>query len=211
MGNNNYGQCGFEKERNSINEPQLLMNDKNIVSICCGKNFSIIVTRDENQNTILKSFGDNIHGQIGKANHMEGLIGIIDHFPNISSIHCGASHSFVLTEEGDVYGSGDNTMWKVGLAGNKITLNYEKVDISKIAFISTGEMHSVFVNCKNEIFVCGNGASGRLGNGNKDNIKKLTKLRFEGLKMIHNQQISMAKNFFLIFWKFIIPCHYCMM
>ena len=44
MGYNEYGQCGFDENVKSINEPRLLLNDKNVFDICCGYYHSFILT-----------------------------------------------------------------------------------------------------------------------------------------------------------------------
>ena len=44
MGDNGSGQCGFDKNVESINEPRLLLNDKNVFDICCGYKHSFILT-----------------------------------------------------------------------------------------------------------------------------------------------------------------------
>eukprot|EP01091_Cochliopodium_minus_P015761 TRINITY_DN5698_c1_g1_i1.p1 TRINITY_DN5698_c1_g1~~TRINITY_DN5698_c1_g1_i1.p1 ORF type:complete len:181 (+),score=40.21 TRINITY_DN5698_c1_g1_i1:220-762(+) len=56
MGKNEFGECGFGNEIFESREPKLLMTDKNIISVCCGMNFSVILTRDENQKNFVKDF-----------------------------------------------------------------------------------------------------------------------------------------------------------
>ena len=52
---------------------------------------------DEKGNTLLKCFGYNVYGQLGINNTTNQFeIQTISSFPNISSVHCGAYHSFIL-------------------------------------------------------------------------------------------------------------------
>ena len=47
---------------------------------------------------MLKCFGRNDFGQLGlKHNNSQFGVATIQFFPNISSIHCGAYHTFILT------------------------------------------------------------------------------------------------------------------
>ena len=48
MGHNGNGQCGFEKKRGKIEQPTLLLKDEKIFSICCGGEYSIILTSKNN-------------------------------------------------------------------------------------------------------------------------------------------------------------------
>eukprot|EP01091_Cochliopodium_minus_P014005 TRINITY_DN4661_c2_g1_i1.p1 TRINITY_DN4661_c2_g1~~TRINITY_DN4661_c2_g1_i1.p1 ORF type:complete len:212 (-),score=55.95 TRINITY_DN4661_c2_g1_i1:9-644(-) len=43
MGNNNYGQCGFEQKVSFVEVPSLLLTDPNIFSISCGYSSSLIL------------------------------------------------------------------------------------------------------------------------------------------------------------------------
>jgi len=45
MGTNDNGQCGFEdKNKETIDQPTLLLKDENINSVCCGHRYSFILT-----------------------------------------------------------------------------------------------------------------------------------------------------------------------
>ena len=44
MGNNEYGQCGFENGKQKIEQPTLLLKDEKIISVCCGSYHSFILT-----------------------------------------------------------------------------------------------------------------------------------------------------------------------
>ena len=44
MGSNDYGQTGFDEKTANLQKPTLLLKDENISDICCGYNFSFILT-----------------------------------------------------------------------------------------------------------------------------------------------------------------------
>ena len=53
---------------------------------------------------MLKCFGYNSNGQLGlKHNNNQFGVATIDSFPNISSIHCGAYHTFILTGKKKIF------------------------------------------------------------------------------------------------------------
>eukprot|EP01091_Cochliopodium_minus_P012873 TRINITY_DN4008_c0_g1_i2.p1 TRINITY_DN4008_c0_g1~~TRINITY_DN4008_c0_g1_i2.p1 ORF type:complete len:541 (-),score=145.81 TRINITY_DN4008_c0_g1_i2:22-1644(-) len=138
-GTNSSGQCGFklvpyedwmddeshEEDYDLINKPTFLLTDKNIISLICGSSYSFILTRNEKGNTILKCFGLNSSGELGigfgeKGNVMKSnkskqiKPSINESFPNISSVHCGANHSLILLDNGDVYVAGSNWHGTIG-------------------------------------------------------------------------------------------------
>eukprot|EP01091_Cochliopodium_minus_P001463 TRINITY_DN1132_c0_g2_i1.p1 TRINITY_DN1132_c0_g2~~TRINITY_DN1132_c0_g2_i1.p1 ORF type:complete len:416 (-),score=88.22 TRINITY_DN1132_c0_g2_i1:27-1274(-) len=191
MGSNGKGQCGLGKEIRKVETPTLLLTDKNIFSVCCGFDYSFILTRDDKGNTILKCFGENEFGELGLGHsNTQYEIASIDSFPNISSIHCGSGHSLLLTNEGDVYGCGFNYYGQIPLGGDHETKNplFTKTILSNISHITTGFNHSVFLKNK-EIFICGRGNYGQIGNGENKEISDLVKLDFDDLKLMHGHQI----------------------
>ena len=56
---------------------------------------------DNNGKTLLKCFGANGVGELGKGHNIENKNAkyTIDSFPKISSIHCGGQHSFIITSK----------------------------------------------------------------------------------------------------------------
>eukprot|EP01091_Cochliopodium_minus_P008068 TRINITY_DN1796_c0_g1_i2.p1 TRINITY_DN1796_c0_g1~~TRINITY_DN1796_c0_g1_i2.p1 ORF type:complete len:623 (+),score=191.64 TRINITY_DN1796_c0_g1_i2:31-1899(+) len=192
MGSNQSGECGLDEKTKFVEEPRHLMTDKNVFSICCGYLYSFILTKNNKGNTILNCFGYNGHGQLGLNNKNSNQYGIaiIDTFPNISSIHCGAFHSLILTKEGDVYSSGCNEYGELCLGNNTKCNSFTKTNLKNIFFITTGYQHSIFVNKKKEIFVSGRGEYGRLGLGNKSDKYTASRLEFENLRMVHNNSAS---------------------
>eukprot|EP01091_Cochliopodium_minus_P017936 TRINITY_DN7157_c1_g1_i1.p1 TRINITY_DN7157_c1_g1~~TRINITY_DN7157_c1_g1_i1.p1 ORF type:complete len:340 (-),score=63.48 TRINITY_DN7157_c1_g1_i1:33-1052(-) len=148
-GNNRDGKCGFGVEVEILQKPTLLCSDKNLISVSCGFNYSFILTRNDNGNTILKGFGNNSTGQLGLGNnkYFFGLSNIVDSFPNIVSVHSGGHHSFILLDNGEVYGSGSNSSGQLSLVENtQIKFHFSKTTLSDISFITTGYKHSIFVN-----------------------------------------------------------------
>eukprot|EP01091_Cochliopodium_minus_P013940 TRINITY_DN4619_c0_g1_i1.p1 TRINITY_DN4619_c0_g1~~TRINITY_DN4619_c0_g1_i1.p1 ORF type:complete len:329 (+),score=38.34 TRINITY_DN4619_c0_g1_i1:381-1367(+) len=149
LGSNEFGQCGKSDTKN-FSVPYLLMEDKNIVSVCCGYNYSCILSKNDKGETSIKFFGTNTYGELGSLG--ENRIVTIDQFPNIKSVHCGYTFSLILLENGDVYSCGSNYYGQLGLGNHSKVTSFQKIDISNIIMASIGSHHSVFVNNKKRTF-----------------------------------------------------------
>ena len=44
MGYNGEGQCGMGNNVSKVDQPTLLLKDENIISVCCGFDYSFILT-----------------------------------------------------------------------------------------------------------------------------------------------------------------------
>eukprot|EP01084_Bolivina_argentea_P120081 212863_1 len=85
----------------------------------------------------------------------------------IIDIKNGAEHTIFLTESGKVYSFGANSSGQCGLGKSvpnvsRLTL-IEFVNNDKIISIECGKLHTLFINNKNELLVCGYNYSGQLG------------------------------------------------
>ena len=78
-------------------------------------------------------------------------------------IACGGSHSFVCTDEGEVYSWGDGQYGALGLGTLQDQFKPVKVDIpgdSRIVKVDAGLEHCGMVDMAGRIFVCGNNSKG---------------------------------------------------
>src|SRR5580693_6117107 len=96
FGNNENGELGLGNNTDQ-NIPHKItqFNSDTIVSIACGGNHTLVLTKDG-----LYSFGNNNYGQLGLGNNTcQNIPRKITQFysDTIVSIACGGNHSFVLT------------------------------------------------------------------------------------------------------------------
>lgn len=137
----------------------------------------------------LYSFGSNGKGQLGLG-HTEdtespGLVIFKPEYSSLSSatadlqIACGGNHTLLLDKaSGKVYGTGDNSVFQLGLAHhgaddekeNNVTEFTElelPIGASKVTHIAAGWEFSVAV-CADDgaVYTCGRGPKGELANGN---------------------------------------------
>jgi len=88
---------------------------------------------------------------------------------------CGASHTLALDDEGYVYSFGSGAGWFSGVAGvlghgdNKERLVPTRIealaeDGNLVTAVEAGNRHSVFLTKEKDVYCCGVGEFGRLGN-----------------------------------------------
>ena len=165
-GNSPYGAHGHSNhDSHPISFPTLIPNLYNIVSVSCGKSHSACLDNGGN----VFCFGSNSNGQLGvgvlgfkrtlfgkkKINntHVPQKVEV----PPIKEISCGNSYTFCLSEDGELYCFGENSMGQLGNGevGNDI-ITPHKLDVpSNIDFIACGGNHTLCKSFDNEIFYLG--------------------------------------------------------
>ncbi|KAL1660141.1 regulator of chromosome condensation 1/beta-lactamase-inhibitor protein II [Schizophyllum commune] len=183
----NEGSLGFSKAlKHQFNPVPVTMDLINkpgdyekIASVACGGNHILALTTYGNIFTwgageqcqlgrkVLE--GRKIDGttprkiKVGKRNNAPVLIG------------AGMYHSFAVTEKGDVYGWGLNTMGQTGtgyyrpsdsevvLPKPVIGLHPDDLDGARVIKIVGGEHHTLFLTSDGRVFACGRSNVGQLG------------------------------------------------
>ena len=156
----------------------------------------------------LYASGNNQYGQLGlgNKNNQKALLEInSDNYNNktIAKIYAGGSHSFILTEDGEVYAFGNNKNGQLGLDDNLERLIPTKIDSThygnkKIIEISAGSLHSLILTEDGEVYAFGNNKKGQLGLNDTDERLVPTKIdsNYYGNKKI--TQISTGDSHSLI-------------
>lgn len=143
---------------------------------------TFVISADNSNN--LYSCGDNSIGQLGLGDLISrNTFQIVSNFStNISnkkvvSIVSGASFSLLITSEStnNLYSCGNNSSGQLGLGitGNSSTFQNvtSGINAKKIISISSGNSHSLLLTNEltNNLYACGNNASGQLGLGDTTN------------------------------------------
>ena len=185
FGRNDKGQLGLG-DRNDRNVPTKLnssnYDNKKIIQVSIGAAHSLILTEDGK----IYSFGDNSTGQLGLGNVLGKIVPTkIDssHYGNkkIVQVIAGGAHSFILTEDGEVYAFGNNGFGRLGLGDSNIRKVPTKIDSShygnkKIVQVIAGGAHSFVITEDNDIYVFGYNGNGQLGLNDTVNRDIPTKL-----------------------------------
>ena len=139
-------------------------------SIACGAAHTMILTTMG-----VYSCGANDHGQLGyesKRTVQPVMIPkLVDKFNVacvVSTIACGAFHSLVSTQDGQVFAWGLNKDGQLGLPHSNDIVFHRPVCVPSLTHIVTvagGECHSIALNDGGQVFTFGGNLFGQLGQG----------------------------------------------
>ncbi|KAJ6250359.1 rcc1 and btb domain containing protein [Anaeramoeba flamelloides] len=151
-GINSNGENGYSQSSSNLLTPVLVQ--ENVARVFPGMAEHGFVERRDGE---IYGFGWNTNNQVGitsggsiktpqKINELSGL--------NIKTITLGCYHSIALTEEGDIYGTGENSRTAFGTNLKKFT-KYTNVNNTKFVAINSGYEYSVAISDQNEIYIFG--------------------------------------------------------
>ena len=112
-GQNNYGQLGLGDTTNRTTFTQVTTNVNNIKSVYCGFYHTFILKNDGT----LWSCGYNGDGRLGLGNttNRNTFTQVTTNADDIKEIYCGGYHTFILKNNGTLWGCGDNYYGQLGL------------------------------------------------------------------------------------------------
>ena len=176
FGQNNCGQLGLNNTGEHLIPTKIDSNhygNKKITQISAGSLYSFILTEDGE----VYAFGNNSTGQLGLGDTKNRWVPTkIDstHYgnKNITQISAVRFHSFILTEDGDVYAFGQNNCGQLGLNDTEEHLIPTKIDSNhygnkKITQISARGNHSLILTEDGEVYAFGQNEKGQLGLNDK--------------------------------------------
>ena len=123
--------------------------------------------------------GENSHGQLGfkgKNDYQQHLPTKVEDIPSIGSICASFNHSLLLDVEGRVWGSGSNGDCRLGMNPSLTTIVTPKqldIDIP-IQSLSSGWIHSLFIDVNNTLHTCGGNQTLQQGLENITKVEKVT-------------------------------------
>ena len=170
FGDNNYGQLGLGLYPGCVDSPILLMNDKSIKNIICGKLHTIIY---KNTGDILV-FGDNRYGQLGLDYQYNDNIDTDVNVPTLlmtdkifRDIICGEYHTIIYRDNGDILVFGSNEFGQLGLNNNNKYTNINILTLlmndKNIRNITCGRQHTIIYKDNGDVLVFGSNYYGQLG------------------------------------------------
>lgn len=165
FGSNDWGQLGLGHKKPS-NKPSFIktLKPEKITVIGCGRTHSVAYSESGK----LFSFGGNEDGQLGHGDKQNEVTPKqIESLPSIKvkQISCGAYHTAILTEDGDVYTWGLNSEGQIGFGEDEeecSTPQLLKFD-DEVISISCGYYHTAVVTRSGMLYTFGEDEMGKLG------------------------------------------------
>ena len=175
-GYNGYGQLGLGDTNNRNTFTQITTNANDIKEIYCGWKCTLMLKNDGT----LWGCGANDYGQLGlgDTSNRNTFTQITTNANNIKSIYCGQSHTFILKNDGTLWGCGRNDDSQLGLGDktNRTTFTKITTNVNNIKQVYCGEYHTLILKNDNTLWGCGLGANGQLGLGDNNIRTTFTKI-----------------------------------
>lgn len=129
----------------------------------------------------------NTRGQLGHGDTIDRTTPTkIKGISNVVAITTGREHTLLLTDNGEVYGFGENHSGQLGLGDKEDRLSPTKIEgIGKVKAIAAGNYHSLLLMENGDVYSFGSNSGGQLGHGDYDRRFLPTKIEgFTNVKMI---------------------------
>ena len=166
----------MERRRQETGQNRL-ENKKRVV---CGGDYTFVQT-DDNQ---LWACGWNSKGQLGLGDNE--LIKILTKLNwtggAVKQIACGTAHTFILTEDNQLWACGFNKFGQLGLGDNYYRKTLTKLNWTggAVKQVTCGDDYTFVLTEDNQLWACGRNQFGQLGLGPAYHKKTLTKLNWTG-------------------------------
>ena len=186
-GYNYYGQLGLGDTTARTTFTQVTTNINNVKQIACGNQYTFILKNDGS----LWTCGYNASGQLGLNDTIQrtSFTQVTTNINNdVKEVFCGATHTFILKNDGSTWSCGENSNGQLGLGDttNRSTFaqalqtsttraGVEKPDentgLNDVKQIACGNQHTVILKNDGSVWVSGYNAYGSLGLGTSDTNK----------------------------------------
>ena len=173
-GYNYYGELGLGNTTTKTTFTQVIID--NVKQISCGDAYTFILKNDGS----VWACGQNGSGQLGLGDTTKRstFTQVTENISNdVKQVICGYYHTFILKNDGSLWGTGANTYGQLGLNTNgsyasrttfaQVTININN-DVKQVA---CGNNFSYIIKNDGGVFSCGSNAYGQLGTGGNSNRK----------------------------------------
>lgn len=180
-GRNGNGQLGDGTLNNQTTSLTRVKNLPSIAAISVGFNTSYALTEQGD----LYTWGFESYGELGDGQeyslHMVPIK--IEGLPQIKQIDGGSSFTVALTNSGDVYTFGNNSLGQLGDGTTVNSLAPLKISgLSNVSAISSDYNDAMALTASGEVYSWGNNSSGQLGDNSK--ISRSIPVKVSGLPVI---------------------------
>ncbi len=164
FGQGSYGQLGHgDRDRQAV--PTKIEGLENVKAVAAGGRHSLVLL----QNGDVYAFGETRDGQLGLGDKEERYVLEPEKIAGISNakdVFAGRFQSFILLENGDLYGFGRNVSGKLGVGDQEEKSTPTRVTgISNVQKVAAGERHTLALLENGDVYAFGLRDGGRLGLG----------------------------------------------
>ena len=174
-GYNYYGQIGLGDTTNRKAFMQITANTNDIKSFYCGENYTILLKNDGT----LWACGANVYGQLGLGDttNRKTFAIISTNTNDVKSICCGNNYTFILKNDGTLWGCGYNNSGQLGFGDTKDRKIFTKItDIYDIKSVYCGYGYTIILKNDGTLWGCGSNGLGQLGLGNTNSKTAFTQI-----------------------------------
>ena len=175
-GRNEYGQLGLGDTTNRNTFTQVTTNTDNIKSVYCGGYHTFIL---ENDGT-LWGCGANGNSQLGLGDttNRNTFTQVTTNTDNIKSVYCGSYHTFILKNDGTLWGCGYNSYGQLGLGDttDRNTFTQITTNADNIKEIYCGDCYTFILKNDGTLWSCGQNDCSQLGLGDSTNKTTFTQI-----------------------------------
>ena len=183
-GRNNYGQLGLGDTTNRKTFTQITTNADNIKSVYCGGNHTFILKN----NGTLWGCGYNGVTQLGLGDvvNRTTFTQVTTNTDNIKTVYCGNNLTFILKNDGTLWGCGENRNSQLGLENVNTTSIFTVIGINpgNIKSVYCGSDYTLILQNNGTLWGCGYNDKGQLGLGDTTDRKTFTKI-IDNIKLIN--------------------------
>ena len=175
-GKNSNGQLGLGDTNDRNIFTQVTTNVDDIKEIYCGQNHTFILKN----NGTLWGTGYNGYGQLGlgDTSNRNTFTEITNNTNDIKSVYCGSNHTFILKNNGTLWGTGHNGYGQLGLkdTDNRTTFTQVIINADDVKLVDCGSEHTLILENDGTLWGCGANGYGQLGLGNTASITTFTQI-----------------------------------
>ena len=175
-GRNDFGQLGLGDTSHRYTFTQVTTNVDNIKSVCCSNYYTFILKNDGT----LWGCGNNYEGELGLGDNTNRttFTQAITNADNIKSAYCGGGHTFILKNDGTLWGCGYNGYGGLGLGDttNRTTFTQVTTNVDNIKLVYCGYWHTLMLKNDGTLWGCGDNQYGQLGLENIANRTTFTEI-----------------------------------
>jgi len=173
----------------------VLPSNEKIVKVTCGSKFTLALT----QSGSVYGWGHNKNNQLGLGLGHDDLVPtptLLPPFPaKVIDIAGGHYHSFVLLENGLLYGAGVNSSGELGLGfvGSDVT-TFNSVLLSDVVQVSCGSCHSMAITKDGSLYTWGWNGNGSLGLGDTQDRCTPTRILSDASSLAFGTIVAVANG-----------------